>query len=133
MAMYRNACVVKHAHRCIRRSKLKYAFLRLQSVRFQHIAGGYRVEVMGAQLSADIAGGPEAACAFIDRCKGIKFVPSLAGVSTTLSYPAKTSHRGYTPEELKRAGISAGQIRFSIGLEDPTDILGEFDRALANL
>ena len=93
----------------------------------------FRGRHCGGMLSADIAGGAEAACAFIDRCKGIKFVPSLAGVSTTLSYPAKTSHRGYTPEELKRAGISAGQIRFSIGLEDPTDILGEFDRALANL
>ena len=93
----------------------------------------FREGRFGGMLSADIAGGETAACAFIDACQGIKFVPSLAGVSTTLSYPAKTSHRGYTPEELQKAGISTGQIRFSIGLEDVQDILDEFEKALANL
>lgn len=87
----------------------------------------------GGMLSADIAGGEKAACAFIKASESIKFVPSLAGVTTTLSYPAKTSHRAYTGEELKRAGISAGQLRFSIGLEDTNDIIEELDKALKNI
>ncbi|MDR1832068.1 MAG: aminotransferase class I/II-fold pyridoxal phosphate-dependent enzyme [Fusobacteriaceae bacterium] len=85
----------------------------------------------GGMLSADIAGGEAGAAAFIKACESIKFVPSLAGVSTTISYPAKTSHRAYSPEELKKAGISTGQLRFSIGLEEIGDILAEFDAALA--
>jgi len=87
----------------------------------------------GGMLSADIAGGEKRASAFIKECESIKFVPSLAGVSTSISYPAKTSHRAYTPEEMKRVGISMGQLRFSIGLEDVDDIIEEFDKALKKI
>ena len=81
-------------------------------------------------LAADIAGGEKGASTFIRECQTVKFVPSLAGVSTTISYPAKTSHRAYTPEEMKAVGISMGQLRFSIGLENIDDVLEEFDNAL---
>ncbi len=87
----------------------------------------------GGMLSADIAGGEKGASAFIKACESVKFVPSLAGVSTTISYPAKTSHRALTPEEMARDGISMGQLRFSVGLENIDDILEEFDRALAQV
>lgn len=84
----------------------------------------------GGMLSADIAGGEKGAGTFIRECKTIKFVPSLAGVSTSISYPAKTSHRAYTEEEMQNVGISMGQLRFSIGLEDADDIIEELDKAL---
>ena len=63
----------------------------------------------------------------------IKFVPSLAGYATTVSYSAKTSHRFYSPEELKAAGITFGQLRFSIGLEDAGDIIAELNAALERI
>lgn len=87
----------------------------------------------GGMLSADIVGGEKGASSFIKDCEMVKFVPSLAGVSTTISYPAKTSHRALTPDEMARAGISMGQLRFSIGLERIDDILEEFDKALARI
>lgn len=83
----------------------------------------------GGMLSADIRGGEKGASDFIAACESIKFVPSLAGVCTTISYPAKTSHRQYSPEEMEAAGISMGQLRFSIGLENAEDIIAEFDKA----
>ncbi len=84
----------------------------------------------GGMLSADIAGGEKGASDFIRNCRTIKFVPSLASYATTLSYPAKTSHRAYNEEELKAAGITMGTLRFSIGLEEPEDIIAELDEAL---
>ena len=84
----------------------------------------------GGMLSADIAGGEQGASALIRECSTIKFVPSLASFATTISYPAKTSHRAYSPEDMKAAGISMGQLRFSIGLEDAEDIIAELDEAL---
>lgn len=81
-------------------------------------------------LSVDIKGGEAGASAFIKACETIKLVPSLAGVSTTISYPAKTSHRSLSEEEMKKAGISMGQLRISIGLEAIDDILAEFANAL---
>ena len=87
----------------------------------------------GGMLSADIAGGEKGASRFIAACENIKFVPSLAGVTTSISYPAKTSHRAYTPEELKACGISMGQLRFSAGLECIDDVIAELDKAFASL
>lgn len=87
----------------------------------------------GGMLSADIAGGEKGACDFIRACESIKFVPSLAGVATSISYPAKTSHRAYSPEEMAKVGISMGQLRFSIGLENADDIIEELDNALRHV
>lgn len=84
----------------------------------------------GGMLSADIVNGEAGASTLIKECSTIKFVPSLAGVSTTISYPAKTSHRAYSPEDMKAAGISMGQLRFSIGLEEADDIIAELEKAL---
>ncbi len=84
----------------------------------------------GGMLSANIKGGEEAASKFIAECETIKFVPSLAGVSTTISYPAKTSHRAYSSAEMDAVGITTGQLRFSIGLEEAEDIIAEFAQAL---
>ena len=106
----------------------------LQSSKYRKL--GERLFVdnrFGGMLSADIAGGEEGASKFIAACETIKFVPSLASYSTTLSYPAKTSHRAYSAEELVAAGISMGTIRFSIGMEDPDDIIAEFEAALAQV
>ena len=85
--------------------------------------------MFGGMISADLAGGQKSAEAFIAACKNIKFVPSLAAFNTSISYPAKTSHRAYSEEDLKNCGVTLGQLRFSVGLEDVDDILAEFDEA----
>jgi methionine-gamma-lyase len=40
------------------------------------------------------------------------------------------THSPYTPEERKAAGISEGLIRFSVGLENPEDIIEDLNAAL---
>ena len=87
----------------------------------------------GGMLSADIAGGERGAQDLSRNCKTIKFVPSLASYSTTISYPAKTSHRAYSKEAMTDAGITMGTLRFSIGLEHPEDIIAELDEALLRI
>ena len=84
----------------------------------------------GGMLSFNLRGGEAEATAFVAALRTIKYVPSLAGTATTLSYAAKTSHRFYTPEALAKAGITFGQLRLSIGLEDPEDIIAELGEAL---
>ncbi|MDP4201191.1 MAG: aminotransferase class I/II-fold pyridoxal phosphate-dependent enzyme [Bacteroidota bacterium] len=86
--------------------------------------------LFGGMLSIDLYDGEKGAYDLIRNLETIKLVPSLAGVSTSTSYPAKTSHRSLSDEELERAGISKGLIRISTGLEHIDDILSEFDKAL---
>ncbi len=86
--------------------------------------------LFGGMLSIDLYEGEKGAYDLIRNLETIKLVPSLAGVSTSTSYPAKTSHRSLSDEELNRAGISKGLIRISTGLEHIDDILSEFEKAL---
>ncbi|KAA6308697.1 L-methionine gamma-lyase, partial [termite gut metagenome] len=89
--------------------------------------------LFGGMLSIDLAGGERHAYELLRNLETIKFVPSLAGVSTSTSYPAKTSHRSLNDEELRKANISKGLIRVSVGLEDINDIIDEFERAIAKI
>ena len=84
-------------------------------------------------LSANLRGGEREASIVIASMPTIKYVPSLAGTATTVSYAAKTSHRAYTKEQLDEAGITFGQLRFSIGLEDADDIIAEIGAALEKI
>jgi methionine-gamma-lyase len=84
-------------------------------------------------LSFNLKGGEAEAAAVIRELPTIKYVPSLAGTATTLSYAAKTSHRFYSQEELAAAGITLGQLRLSVGLEQAEDIISELDEALAKI
>lgn len=87
----------------------------------------------GGMLSFDVKGGEDAATKVINNLGFIKYVPSLAGTSTSVSYPAKTSHRAYSKEELDKAGISLGQLRLSLGIESDKDITEQLDKALRSI
>ena len=75
-------------------------------------------------------GGREQADVFIRSLRHVPFAPSLGDVSTTLSHPATTSHRGQTPEQWARQGITPGLVRLSIGLEEVEDLWDDFGQAL---
>lgn len=71
----------------------------------------------GSVVTFHLAGGRAAAEAFIQAAQRIAFCPSLGEVSTTLSHPESTSHRGLTPHDRQALGISGGTIRLSLGVE----------------
>lgn len=83
----------------------------------------------GGMLSFDLDS-PAAAGRFIEGLEMISFSPSLAGLQSTVSYPASTSHRNQSDEMLTSQGISRCTIRLSVGLENPDDILQDIHGAL---
>jgi cystathionine beta-lyase/cystathionine gamma-synthase len=74
-------------------------------------------ERFGTMVSFRLAGGRTAADAFIAAAEQIPFCPSLGELSTTLSHPETTSHRGMTGEQRAALGITGGTIRLSVGTE----------------
>jgi O-acetylhomoserine (thiol)-lyase len=46
-------------------------------------------------------------------------------------HPASTTHRQLSDPELAAAGISAGTIRLSVGLETLDDLIWDLERGLA--
>ncbi|WP_286680444.1 aminotransferase class I/II-fold pyridoxal phosphate-dependent enzyme [Tepidanaerobacter sp. EBM-49] len=89
--------------------------------------------LFGGMMSVDLVGEEEEACKFIDSLEKVKLVPSLAGVTTTMSYPAKTSHRSMSRKERQDAGISDSLLRISVGLEEIEDIIEEFNKAFEKI
>lgn len=90
----------------------------------------FQNNLFGGMLSIELKGGEKSVYSLFRNLETIKFVPSLAGVSTSTSYPAKTSHRSFTDEELKKANISRGLVRISVGLENIEDVISEFGEAI---
>jgi cystathionine beta-lyase/cystathionine gamma-synthase len=89
----------------------------------------------GTIVTFNLAGGRPAADAFIATAKQIPFCPSLGELSTTLSHPETTSHRGMTAEQRTALGITGGTIRLSVGTESidfVRDALAEGLRAVTS-
>lgn len=84
----------------------------------------------GGMLSFEIRGGEKAASEFVERLGIVELVPSLASVSTTISHPAKTSHRALSEEQQRAAGITGGLIRLSVGIEPVEGIWADISNAL---
>jgi cystathionine beta-lyase/cystathionine gamma-synthase len=84
----------------------------------------------GGMMSFELRGGVEAAEKFIDHLTLPISAPSLGGVESLITRPAKTSHSGMPRAERERAGISEGLIRLSVGLEATEDLIADFARAL---
>ena len=97
----------------------------------QHkLARSMMPEGFGGMVSYELNGGGAAASKFVRALDMIRFAPSLGEARTTISHPAKTSHRSLTEDERAQSGISDGLIRMSCGLESAQDIIADLERAL---
>ncbi len=84
----------------------------------------------GGMLSFDIKGDARSAGEFIKRLSMIRFAPSFGGLTTTITHPAKTSHRSLTAAQRLEVGITETLIRLSAGIEDAQDIVADLEQAL---
>ena len=82
-------------------------------------------------MAFDLEGERDAVQRMISRFKLVTFAASLGGVETTVSYPELTSHRSMSLAERVELGIGPGTVRVSVGLEDPADIIADFQQALS--
>lgn len=87
----------------------------------------------GGMISFEIKGTPDTAEKFIKQLTIADYAPSLGGVETLIILPSKTSHAGLTPGERQTLGISDGLIRLSVGIENPEDVIKDFDTSLSKL
>lgn len=69
--------------------------------------------------------------ALVGSFRWIKLAPSLGGVESLVSMPARTSHRMMSPEKRRERGIPDATVRLALGIEDPADLIDDLDRGLA--
>jgi O-acetylhomoserine/O-acetylserine sulfhydrylase-like pyridoxal-dependent enzyme len=53
----------------------------------------------------------------------------LGTCKSIVTHPASTTHSAMGETEMRKAGISPSMIRFSIGIEDETDLINDLSQA----
>ena len=101
-----------------------------------HIAHGVAARQMtgfGGMLSFELKGGLDAATRVLDRLQYAYLAANLGQVETVAGPPSLTSHVELTAEERAAAGVAEGLVRYSVGIEDLDDLIGDLREALAAL
>lgn len=96
----------------------------------QHPIAKAQMPKFGAMLTFEVADG-DRAVRVLDALQLATFAASLGGVRTTTQVPATMAFLDIPAEQRAQMNISDGMIRVSAGLEDPADLIADFDRALA--
>lgn len=81
-------------------------------------------------VSFEVQGGRAGAETFMKQLKLAAIETHVADARTCCLNPATTTHRQMSEEQLIAAGIPAGLIRISCGLEDKEDLIADLAQAL---
>ena len=81
-------------------------------------------------VSFELKGGRSAAESFMKNLKLAAIETHVADARTCCLNPATSTHRQMTEEQLIEAGVPAGLIRISCGLEDKEDLIADLAQAL---
>jgi len=100
---------------------------RQQDIYDRHCKGA------GSTFSVFIKGGEAESFRFLDNLTIAKLAVSLGGTETLASHPAAMTHLSVPPERKAALGITDNLVRISIGIEDPDDLIADFDQALEHV
>ncbi|MCD8087294.1 MAG: O-acetylhomoserine aminocarboxypropyltransferase/cysteine synthase [Oscillospiraceae bacterium] len=81
-------------------------------------------------VSFELKGGRDAASAFMRSLRLAAIETHVADARTCCLNPASSTHRQMTDEQLQAAGVPAGLVRLSCGLEDKRDLIDDISNAL---
>jgi O-succinylhomoserine sulfhydrylase len=85
----------------------------------------------GTLIAFEVEGGKAGAFAFADALSIIIISNNLGDAKSLITHPATTTHQRLSPEAQAAMGITPGLVRFSVGLEDPDDLIEDLTNGLA--
>ena len=112
-------------------AKEKYSGLK--SDKYYSLAQKYLPNGGCGVVSFEIKGGRAEAEKFMKALKVFAIETHVADARSCCLNPATATHRQLTDEQLKAAGIPAGLIRLSCGLEDKNDLVNDIKQALDSI
>lgn len=102
----------------------------LPSNKYYEIAKKYMPNGGCGVVSFEVKGGRAAAEKFMKALKLAAIETHVADARTCCLNPATSTHRQMNDEQLRAAGVPAGLIRISCGLEDKNDLIADIAQAL---
>ena len=111
----------------------KVNYSGLKSDKYYSLAQKYLPNGGCGVVSFEIKGGRAEAEKFMKALKVFAIETHVADARSCCLNPATATHRQLTDEQLKAAGIPAGLIRLSCGLEDKNDLVNDIKQALDSI
>lgn len=84
----------------------------------------------GTMLALELAGGKDAAFAFLNALDVIVISNNLGDAKSIVTHPATTTHQRLSAEQRQTLGITDGLVRLSVGIEDTDDLIDDILTAL---
>lgn len=95
----------------------------------QHELVKRQMSGFGSMISFELKGGFEAGRRLMDSVKLATLAVSLGGVETLIEHPASMTHAGMSEADRLEGGITAGLVRYSVGIEDVGDLIADLEHA----
>ena len=111
----------------------KVSYSGLKSDPFYEVAQKYLPNGGCGVVSFVVKGGRPAAEKFMKALRLAAIETHVADARTCCLNPATSTHRQMTDTQLEEAGIPAGLVRMSCGLEDKEDLIADLKQALDTL
>lgn len=99
----------------------------------QHELATAQMGAGGTVVAIEVAGGQEGAFRFINALKLVTISNNLGDAKSLVTHPATTTHQRLSDEQKATLDIAPGLARFSMGLEDPADIIADLKQALTRI
>ncbi|AKU99961.1 Cystathionine gamma-lyase [Labilithrix luteola] len=93
-----------------------------------HEIAAKQMKGFGGMISFELAGGLDAATAFLKNLRIFACAESLGGVESLAEHPAIMTHASVPAEARRAIGIGDGLIRLSVGVEDLDDLKDDLER-----
>lgn len=108
-------------------------YLGLEDNKYHATASKYLTRGFGAVLSFKLKAGKEAADHFVNSLKLVSHLANVGDSKTLIIHPASTTHSQLSEADQEAAGVVAGQLRVSVGIEHIDDIKADFSQAFAQI
>jgi cystathionine beta-lyase/cystathionine gamma-synthase len=95
-----------------------------------HALARRQMKGFGGMVSFELSGGIPAANAFATATQLFTLAESLGGVESLVEVPASMTHASIPAEERRKAGLSDGLVRLSVGIEHVDDLLADVQQAI---
>lgn len=96
----------------------------------QHQLAMRQMKAAGPIFSIYLDGGREQAHGLLDALQLIDISNNIGDSRSLMTHPCSTTHAGLTEDVRQEMGVTEGMLRLNVGLEDPQDLIDDFDQAL---
>ncbi len=96
-----------------------------------NLAGALLPQGMGSIHTVTLKGGREAAARVTAKLRLFSHLVNVGEARSLIAHPATTTHRNVDAATRASLGISEGTLRLSVGIEEPEDLIADFEQALS--